>query len=107
MPPAMASNSDTAALLSLQQNVEALALEVALRDLSSPERIAPLIPMLAEIRQQAYSAGMNAVVAAAVAPGTESGWRDLVSSIQQLVASGAAAAPGEVPVAPPALASLN
>ena len=53
--------SNSPLLASLRQSIEALALEVALRDLSSPERIQPLVPMLAEIRRQAESAGMTAV----------------------------------------------
>ncbi len=49
----------------VRQNIEALALEVALRDLSSPERIRPLVPMLDQIRRQAESAQMTAVAEAA------------------------------------------
>jgi len=60
----MPNNADSTLLASLRQSIEALALEVALRDLSSPERIQPLVPMLAQIRRQAESAGMTAVATA-------------------------------------------
>ena len=68
----MSNNADSTLLASLRQSIEALALEVALRDLSSPERIQPLVPMLAQIRRQAESAGMTAVAeTASVAPESE------------------------------------
>jgi two-component system, chemotaxis family, sensor kinase CheA len=103
----MASNSDSTALQSLHRNVEALALEVALRDLSSPERIEPLIPLLSDIRRQAESAGLSGVAALAVAPDSEPGWRDLVSAMQQLIDSGLNPAAKETPAVPPVLLSLN
>jgi two-component system, chemotaxis family, sensor kinase CheA len=81
----MANHPDST-VQSLRQTIEALALEVALRDLSSPERIQPLVPMLAQIRRQAESAGMTAVAeTAAIAPDTEPGLRDIVSRMQQLL----------------------
>jgi two-component system chemotaxis sensor kinase CheA len=98
----MSNNVDSALLAALTQSIDALALEVALRDLSSAERIQPLVPMLAAIRGQAESAGMTAIAeAAAVAPETEPGLRDLVSCMQQLLAA------PETPRAPVVLASLN
>lgn len=82
----MLIQDDPALLDSLRQNIEALALEVALRDLSSPERLQPLAPMLAELRQQALSAGLHAVAeVAASAPQSETGLRDVVSRMQQLL----------------------
>ena len=79
---------------SLQENIEALALEVALRDLGAPERSAPLLPILDDIRLQAESSGLIALAEAASAvPDTEPGWRDLVSAIQHLTAPEEKAAP--------------
>src|SRR5476649_1207931 len=84
----MPNNSDSTLRASLRQSIDSLALEVALRDLSSPERIQPLMPVLAQIRRQAESAGMAAVaLAASVMPDTEPGLRDVVSRIQQLLAA--------------------
>ena len=42
----------------LRQSIEALALEVTLRDLSSPERMQTLAPLLARIREDAGAAGL-------------------------------------------------
>jgi two-component system chemotaxis sensor kinase CheA len=101
----MPNNSDSALLASLQQSIEAMALEVALRDLSSTELIQPLAPMLAGIRCQAESAGMAALaLAASVMPDTEPGLRDIVSRLQQLLATPDMPAPA---AAPGALASLQ
>jgi two-component system chemotaxis sensor kinase CheA len=84
----MPDKVDATPLASLSRSIEALALEAALRDINSPERIQPLLPMLAEIRRQAESAGMTAVASAAsVAPDTEPGLRDVVSCLQELVAA--------------------
>ena len=92
----MPNNADSILLASLRQSIEALALEVALRDLSSPERIQPLAPMLAQIRRQAESAGMTAVAeTASIAPDTEPALRDALSRMQQLLAE-------PEPPAPPA-----
>src|SRR5258708_32753937 len=83
----MPNNADSTLLASLRQSIEALALEVALRDLSSPERIQPLVPMLAQIRRQAESAGMTAVAeTASILPDTEPALRDALSRMQQLLA---------------------
>jgi two-component system chemotaxis sensor kinase CheA len=83
----MSDNTDATPLTSLSRSIEALALEAALRDLSSPERIQPLVPMLAQIRAQAESAGMTAVASAAsVIPDTEPGLRGVISCLQQLLA---------------------
>jgi two-component system chemotaxis sensor kinase CheA len=118
----MLTQTDPTLLDSLRQNIEALALEVALRDLSSPERIQPLVPMLAQLRTQALSAGLHAVAeVAASAPDTESGLRDVVSRMQKLLAAsekqaegppeepaGALAPPAAPePAKPPQSASLN
>jgi two-component system chemotaxis sensor kinase CheA len=79
--------NSVASLASLEQSIEALALEVALRDLTSPDLIQSLAPMLAEIRRQAESAGMASVaLAASVMPNTESGLLDVVCRLQQLLA---------------------
>src|SRR5882672_3491883 len=95
----MPNNADSTLLASLRQSIEALALEVALRDLSSPERIQPLVPMLAQIRRQAESAGMTAVAeTASISPDTEPALREALSRMQQLLAE-------PEPPAPPA--SLN
>jgi two-component system chemotaxis sensor kinase CheA len=103
--PLMPNHSDSTLRDSLRQSIEALALEVALRDLPSPERIQPLVPMLAQIRRQAESAGMTAVAeTAAIAPDTEPGLRDIVFRMQQLLDA------PEIPAAsaaPLPLASLN
>lgn len=83
---------------SLRQSIEALALEVALRDLSSAERLEPLTPMLAEIHRRAESAGMAAVAAtASVMPDTEPGLREAIARMQQLLET------TEMPAAPAAL----
>jgi two-component system chemotaxis sensor kinase CheA len=98
----MPNNLDSTPLASLRQSIEALALEVALRDLSSPERIQPLVPMLAQIRRQAESAGMTAVAeTASIALDSEPALRDVISRMQQLLAT------PEMPVAPAAPLSLN
>src|ERR1700744_4513066 len=82
----MPNDLDSNTLTSLRQNIDALALEVALRDLSSPERIQPLVPMLDQIRRLAESAQMTAVAeAASVRSATEPVLRDVVSQLQQLV----------------------
>ena len=82
----MPNNSNAPLLATLRQSIEALALDVALRDLSSPERIRSLAPMLAEIRRQAQSAGMMALAeTASITPDTEPGLRDAVSRMQQLI----------------------
>ncbi len=95
----MHNNADQTLIDSLRQSIEALALEVALRDLGSPERMQPLVPMLAEIRRRAESAGMTAVAAtASLAPDTESGLREVVSRMQDLLAA---------PPVPAAPAPLN
>src|SRR5579863_5656174 len=100
----MHNNADQTLIDSLRQSIEALALEVALRDLGSPERIQPLVPMLAEIRRQAESAGMTAVAAtASLAPDTESGLREVVSRMQELLAAPPAPAAPLVPAAPVSL----
>ena len=92
----MPDHSNYTELASLRETIEALALEVALRDLSSPQQIQPLVPMLARIREQAESAGMSALAeTAALTPGSETDMRDAVSRMQQLVVepTPAAAAP--------------
>jgi two-component system chemotaxis sensor kinase CheA len=118
--PAMLLHAESTSLASLRQNIEALALEVALRDLSSPERIQPLVPMLAQLRREAVAAGLPAVAElAANAPETESGLREVVSRMQQLLAlsekdaqserdaqeDGPSAVPA--PASPPQTPSLN
>jgi two-component system, chemotaxis family, sensor kinase CheA len=112
--PKMLLQDDPTLLDSLRQNIEALALEVALRDLSSPERIQPLTPMLAELRQQALSAGLHAVAeVAATAPETETGLRDVVSRMQQLLTASEKSVEETVtpsaaaPAPPPLNLSLN
>jgi len=98
----MANNPDSTPLASLSESIEALALEVALRDLGSPERIQALVPMLARIRSQAEAAGIAAAVSAASAePDTESGLREVVSCLQQLLAV------PEKPAVPAAATPLN
>jgi two-component system chemotaxis sensor kinase CheA len=95
MPNDLESNT----LAALRRNIEALALEVALRDLSSPERIRPLVPMLDQIRRQAESAQMTAVAeAASVTSATEPGLRDVVSRLQQLVEAQAMPPAPDVPL---------
>jgi two-component system, chemotaxis family, sensor kinase CheA len=90
----MLNNADSTLLASLRQSIEALALEVALRDLSSPERIQPLVPMLAQIRRQAESAGMTAVAeTASISPDSEPALREALSRMQQLLAEPERAAP--------------
>src|SRR5690242_12969797 len=100
-----------APLESLRQSIEALALEVALRDLSSPERIQPLAPMLVAVRQAAEAAGMTAVAETASTfvgqiesgPGAiEQALRDAVSRMQQLIAE-----PAPQPQAPGLPQALN
>src|SRR5471030_25882 len=104
----MPNNSDSTLRASLRQSIDSLALEVALRDLSSPERIQPLMPVLAQIRRQAESAGMAAVaLAASVMPDTEPGLRDVVSRIQQLFEAPETPAAPAAPAVGSAPASLN
>ena len=61
----MPDNSISAPLAALRQTVEALALEVALRDLNSPEQIKMWAPILVRIQQEAEAAGIPAVAASA------------------------------------------
>jgi two-component system chemotaxis sensor kinase CheA len=99
----MSNNADSSLLDSLRQSVEALALEVALRDLSSPDRIQPLVPMLAQIRRQAESAGMTAVAeTASLSRDTESGLREVVSRMQRLLGAPESQEPRSAPPAAPA-----
>ena len=83
----------------LHEKIEALALEVTLRDLTAAEHAAPLLPVLNAIRREAETRGLTALGAAvANVPDSESGWRDLVSTLQML----------EMPAAPaPAPSALN
>ena len=83
----------------LHENIEALALEVTLRDLTAAEHTAPLLPVLNAIRREAETLGLTALAAAvANVPDSESGWRELVSTLQML----------EMPAPPaPAPPSLN
>src|SRR5437867_5267284 len=57
----MPEQSITTPLGLLGESIEALALEIALRDLGSLARIQPLSPMLARVCQEAEAAGMPAV----------------------------------------------
>src|SRR5712692_7793154 len=94
----MPNNSSSTLFATLRQSIEALALDVALRDLSSPQRIQPLVARLGEIRRQAASAGLTAVAeTASITPDTEQGLRDAVSRMQQLIAQ------AESPTAPVSL----
>ena len=77
------SASSNAALAALRQSIEALSLEVALRDLSSREDTQSLAPMLVEIGAHAESAGMASIVRmAASAPATEPEWLNAVARMQ-------------------------
>ncbi len=100
----MSNHSGTIELDSLRQSIEALALAVALRDISSPEQVQDLSPMLTDIRLHAESAGMAAVAeAASVTVATEPALRDVISRMQQLVA----APESQEIAAPPGPVSLN
>jgi two-component system, chemotaxis family, sensor kinase CheA len=82
----MPNDLDSNTLTALRQHIEELALEVALCDLSSPEQIRPLIPMLDQIRRRAESAQMTAVAeAASVTSASAPELRNLISRLQQLV----------------------
>ncbi len=95
----MPNDLDSNTLAALRQNIEALALEVALRDPGSPERIRPLVPMLNQIRRQAESAQMTAVAeAASVTPATAPELRDVVFRLQQLVEAQVTPASPAVPL---------
>jgi hypothetical protein len=88
----------------LRESIEALALDVALRDLSSPAQMQQLAPLLTQIRRHAESAGMTAVAeVACIEAVTETAWRDMVSRMQSLMAE------PESPVASvrPAALALN
>lgn len=89
-------------LSSLRENIEALALELALHEHKSPDQFTALTQLLAAIRDEAELAGMPAVVSAvSTVPETEAAWRDLVASIQKVIDS---PPPSEQKsVAPPAL----
>jgi len=79
--------SSSTTLDSLRQSIEALSLEVALRDLSSREGMQPLVPMLAQIGQYAKSAGIGAIAEiAASTPDTEPAWLHAVARMQQVFA---------------------
>jgi two-component system chemotaxis sensor kinase CheA len=97
--------SSSTTLDSLRQSIEALSLEVALRDLSSREGMQPLIPMLAQIGQYAESAGIGAIAEiAASTPDTEPAWLHAVARMQQVFAE---PEPQAAPAAPAAPAALN
>ena len=99
----MPAESTTETLSPLRESIEALALEVALRDLGCAEQREQLEPALTRVRRHAESAGMIAIAEAASAQATtEAAWRDLVSHMQLLVAAPEAPAAGNGP-APPAL----
>jgi two-component system chemotaxis sensor kinase CheA len=73
-------------LVQLRESIEALALDVALRDLSSPAQMQQLTPLLAQVRRHAESAGMTAVAeVACIEAFTETDWRDMVSRMQSLM----------------------
>jgi two-component system, chemotaxis family, sensor kinase CheA len=85
----MPNNLSSAQLASLGETIEALALEVALRDLSAPEHLQSLAPMLAGIRKHAESVGMTAVAETiAIPPDTEAGMCEAISRMQRLIAEG-------------------
>src|ERR1700730_16793176 len=85
------------ALVAMRQNIEALALEVALRDFTSLEEIQTLASLLLQLREQATAAGMDAPaeIAAAVSREIEDApdlltleqlLRDTVAAMQHLAA---------------------
>jgi len=111
----MPDNSIPAPLATLRQNIEALALELVLRDLNSVDAIAPLAAMLAQISGEAQAAGIAAIaetagsvsrqIAEAPPQGEESlgiALRDAISRMQQLVAE-----PESQPGQTPAQVALN
>ena len=71
----------------LRQSIEALALELALRDPGAPDQ---LVPLVARVVREAEAANMQAVAEAASAISLqgedESALRDAIDSIQQMVA---------------------
>lgn len=96
----MPDSSVSTPLATVQQSIEALSLEAALRDLSSAEGIQVLAPMFAQIGRDARSAGMTSLAEmAAVTPGTEPELLAAIGHMQQL----AAAPKPPVKATPPAL----
>ena len=96
----MPDHSASTAIAALRLSIEALALEVTLRDLSSLERIQALDPMLGQIRREAAAAGLPAAVAVVAeleVATSEQELRDAICRLQQL-ASGL-----EISAAPAAL----
>lgn len=97
----MADGNSSAALASVRKSIAALSLEAALHDLSTPEGMNTLLPMLAQVGKDAKSAGMPALVAMSSAtPGTEKEFLDAISHMQQFVAT-PAVNPEAKPKAPP------
>jgi len=83
----MPDSTNSTMFASLRQSIEALSLEVALRDLSSREGMLSLAPMLAQIGVHAKSAGMTAIAEmASSTPDTESEWIHAVARMQQGIA---------------------
>jgi two-component system chemotaxis sensor kinase CheA len=111
----MPDNFSSTPLDALHQSIEALALEVALRDFSSLDRIQPLVPMMAHVREQAEAAGKSAVANTASAfsrkiegapesdlPSIEPALREAIALMQQLIAE-----PDRAPERPAAPLPLN
>jgi len=83
----MPDSTNSTMFASLRQSIEALSLEVALRDLSSREGMLSLAPMLAQIGVHARSAGMTSIAEmASSTPDTESEWIHAVARMQQGIA---------------------
>ena len=71
----MPDSSSSTMLASVRESVEALSLEVALRDFSSTEQLHSLALMLADVERQAELAGMTTLAEMASSiPNTEPEW---------------------------------
>jgi hypothetical protein len=81
----MSGSSNSTELASLHQILEALSLEMAFRDLSTPDPVRSLVPMLTQIGRSAESAGMNAL------PNSLCRLRTLLLSVPEIQARGAPA----------------
>jgi len=89
----------SATIGALRESIDALALEVTLRDLNAPEQCVSLLSALSRIRDQAACSDLPALASAASAlPASDAAWLDLASRLQQMIGPEAPVAPAPAPL---------